>query len=66
MRTFVTAIGILVLVLLLGILIHSLVNQVSLPTAVQNVVGGSVGVVSDLGNAIGRALSGIIPRAGGN
>ncbi len=49
-----------------GILIYSLASQVSLPTAVQNVVGGIVGIVSNLGNAIGHALSGIIPRPGGN
>ncbi len=66
MRKVVTVIGVLVFLLLLGILIYSLTSQVSLPTAVQNVIGGIVGIVSDLGNAIGHALSGIIPRPDGN
>ncbi len=61
-----TVVGVLVLVLLLGILIYSLSSQVPLPTAAQNVLGGIIGIVSDLGHAIGRALSGIIPRPGGN
>ena len=66
MRTIITAIGILILVILLVIVIHSLAGQVSLPTAIQDVLGGIVNSVSDLGKAIGRALSGIVPRPGGN
>ncbi len=52
MRKVITVIGVLVLVLLLGILVYSLVSQVSLPAAVQNVIGGIVGIVSDLGDAL--------------
>ncbi len=49
-------------VLLLGELIHSLVSQVPLMTAIQDVISGIVGIVSDLGNAIARVLSNILPQ----
>jgi uncharacterized membrane protein YciS (DUF1049 family) len=66
MRTVVAVIVILVVVLLLGGMIHSIVGQVPLLPAVQDVITGLVGIVSDLGNTIGRMLSGITPKFGEN
>jgi hypothetical protein len=66
MRNVAVVIVILVVVLLLGGMIHSVVGQVPLLTPVQDVIAGIVGIVSDLANAIGRILSGIIPKFGGN
>ena len=64
MRILFIGIIILVVVLLLAGLIHSLTSQVSLVTAFQDVIGGIVGIVSDLGNAIARVLSNILPQPG--
>ena len=66
MRILIIGIIILVVILLLGGLIHSLVSQVPLVTAFQDVIGGIVGIVSDLGNAISRLLSNILPHPGRN
>ncbi len=66
MRILFIGIIILVIVLLLGGLVHSLVSQVPLVTAIQDVIGGMVGIVSDLGNAIARLLSNILPKPGRN
>ena len=65
MRKVVVVSVILVVMLLLGGLIHSIVGQVPLLPAVQDVVAGIVGIVSDLANAIGRMLSSSIPKVGG-
>ena len=64
MRILIIGIIILVVVLLLGGLVHSLVSQVPLGTAVQDVIGGIIGIVSDLGNAIARILTNILPKPG--
>jgi hypothetical protein len=66
MRKVVTVIVILAAMLLLGGMIHSIVGQVPLQTAFQDVIAGIFGIVSDLANAIGRILSSIIPKFGGN
>ena len=55
---------ILVVVLLLVGLVHSLVGHVPLDTAIQDVISGIVGIVSDLGNAIARILTNILPQPG--
>ena len=64
MRILVIGIIILAVVLLLVGLVHSLVSQVPLGTAIQDVIGGIVGIVSDLGNAIARILTNILPKPG--
>ena len=66
MRILFIGIIILVVVLLLGVLIHSLVSQVPLVTSIQDVIGGIFGIVSDLGNAIARVLTNILPHPGRN
>jgi Na+/H+ antiporter NhaD/arsenite permease-like protein len=66
MRILFIGIIILVVVLLLGGVIHSLVSRVPLVTAFQDVIGGIVGIVSDLGNAIARVLTNILPHPGRN
>ena len=66
MRKVVTVIVILAAILLLGGMIHSIVSQVPLLTAVQDVITSIAGIVSDLANAIGRILSSIVPKFGGN
>ena len=64
MRTLLIGIIVLAVVILLVGLVHSLIGQVPLRTAIQDVIAGIVGVVSDLGNAIARILSNILPKPG--
>ncbi len=66
MRKVVIVVVILVVILLLGGFIHSLAGQVPFVTAIQDVIGGIVGIVGNLGEAIGRALSSILPKPPGN
>lgn len=66
MRKLFIGIIILVIVLLLGVLIHSLVSHVPIAIGIQDVIGGIVGNVSNLGDAIARLLSNILPHPGRN
>ncbi len=62
MGKIVSAIIIVVAVLLLVGVVHSLTSHVPFLPAIQDVIGGIIGAASDLGNAIGRALSNIVPK----
>ncbi len=62
MGRIVIAIIIVVAVVLLAGLVHSLTSHVPFLPAIQDVIGGIIGAVGELGNAIGRALSNSVPR----